>query len=69
MSQPKRITQETFDGVVRENVEEFEMDLDEAVEDAVKQFQSQGVDLSSVIKSFRADSEGNLQHSHPVKGE
>ena len=68
MSQPKRIAQETFDSVVRENVEDFEMALDEAVEDAVIQFNSQGVDLSNIIKTFKMDSDGKLKYSHPVKG-
>jgi hypothetical protein len=44
----KRITQETFDDVVRENIEEFEMEEAEAYADAVSQFQSQQVDLSNV---------------------
>lgn len=38
----RRITQETFDAVVKENMEEFEMDADEAVKEAVEQFDSQG---------------------------
>lgn len=38
----RRITQETFDAAVRENMEEFEMDPDEALRDAVEQFESQG---------------------------
>ena len=37
----KQVTQDTFDGVVRENMQEFEMTTDEAVDDAVKQFESQ----------------------------
>lgn len=37
----KQITQETFDDVVRENMQEFEMTAEEAVDDAVKQFESQ----------------------------
>jgi S-adenosylmethionine:tRNA-ribosyltransferase-isomerase (queuine synthetase) len=44
----KRITQETFDEVVKENVEEFEMDEKEAIAEAVKQFESQGVSLANV---------------------
>jgi hypothetical protein len=35
------ITQETFDSVVKENIEDLEMSPEEAVEDAVKQFQAQ----------------------------
>jgi hypothetical protein len=38
----KRITQETFDEVVRENIEDFEMELKQAIEDAANQFRSQG---------------------------
>ncbi|GLE02129.1 hypothetical protein PINS_up010967 [Pythium insidiosum] len=46
----KQISQETFDEVVKENMEEFEMTPEEALEDAVAQFESQGVDLSNIIK-------------------
>ena len=38
----KRITQETFDAAVRENIQEFEMGPEEAVREAVEQFESQG---------------------------
>ena len=38
----RRITQETFDDVVRENIDDFEMDADEALREAVEQFESQG---------------------------
>ena len=37
----KRITQETFDEVVRENMEEFDLSHEEALKDAVEQFTSQ----------------------------
>lgn len=37
----KVITQATFDDVVKENMMEFEMSAEEAVNDAVEQFQSQ----------------------------
>ena len=43
-----RISQETFDDVVRENVEDFEMEKEEALAEAINQFKSQGVDLSNV---------------------
>ena len=39
----KQITQETFDDVVRENMQEFDMTAAEALEDAVKEFESQVV--------------------------
>jgi hypothetical protein len=35
------ISQETFDEVVRENMEEFDMSPEEAVQDAVQQFEAQ----------------------------
>ena len=35
------ISQETYNQVVRENIEEFEMTPEEAIEDAVKQFSAQ----------------------------
>lgn len=69
MAQPKQVTQETFDEVVRENMEEFEMDLHEAVQDAVDQFKTQGVDLSNLITSYVRDPDtGELKYSNPVKG-
>lgn len=37
----KVITQVTFDDVVKENMVEFEMSAEEAVNDTVEQFQSQ----------------------------
>ncbi len=45
---PKKvqISQEAFNAVVKENVEEFDMELAEALEDAIKTFQMQGADLS-----------------------
>ncbi|OWK11789.1 ARMC6 [Cervus elaphus hippelaphus] len=46
----KRITQETFDAAVRENIQEFEMGPEEAVREAAEQFESQGVDLSNIVK-------------------
>jgi hypothetical protein len=39
----KRITQETFDEVVNENMEDFDMESTEAIRDALKQFKSQGI--------------------------
>ena len=37
----KHITQETFDDVVKENINEFDMSVQEALDDAVQQFESQ----------------------------
>ncbi|XP_070701487.1 armadillo repeat-containing protein 6 [Pempheris klunzingeri] len=57
----RRITQETFDAAVRENMEEFEMDPDEALREAVEQFESQGVDLSCIVKAVHAVSSEDKQ--------
>lgn len=57
----RRITQETFDAVVKENVEDFEMDAEEALREAVEQFESQGVDLSCIVKAAAVPSEGNAE--------
>eukprot|EP00294_Goniomonas_avonlea_P001145 CAMPEP_0114560764 /NCGR_PEP_ID=MMETSP0114-20121206/11634_1 /TAXON_ID=31324 /ORGANISM="Goniomonas sp, Strain m" /LENGTH=532 /DNA_ID=CAMNT_0001746333 /DNA_START=26 /DNA_END=1625 /DNA_ORIENTATION=- len=55
----KRISQDTFDDVVKENMEDFDMPLEEALVDAVAQFEAQGVDLSSIVKS-------GIAANHPV---
>ncbi|XP_074544562.1 armadillo repeat-containing protein 6 [Halichoeres trimaculatus] len=57
----RRITQETFDAAVRENMEEFEMDPDEALREAVEQFESQGVDLTCIVKAVPAVSSEKKQ--------
>lgn len=44
----RKISQETFDDVVRENVEDFDLDEKAALEDAINQFNKQGVDLSNI---------------------
>jgi hypothetical protein len=44
----RRVTQETFDAAVQENEDEFGMGREEALRDAIQQFRSQGVDLSSI---------------------
>ncbi|ELU02618.1 hypothetical protein CAPTEDRAFT_184330 [Capitella teleta] len=46
----KVISQETFDGVVQENVEEFEMSLEDALSEAISQFEAQGVNLANIVK-------------------
>ena len=45
------ITQETFDLVVTENMEEFGMERAEAVKDAKEQFEQQGVSLVNIVLS------------------
>ena len=37
----KQISQETFDTAVKENIEDFEMTPQEALDDAVSQFEAQ----------------------------
>ena len=37
----KHVTQKTFDDAVWENIKEFEMDVQEAIDDAVQQFTAQ----------------------------
>ncbi|XP_075758976.1 armadillo repeat-containing protein 6 [Pelodiscus sinensis] len=63
----KRITQETFDDVVQENIAEFDMDPEEAVQEAVQQFESQGVDLSTIVKAApRSTSENGQEQKHDI---
>jgi hypothetical protein len=45
-----RISQETFDEVVKENVDDLGMEPEEALADAIQQFESQGVNLSNIVK-------------------
>ena len=44
-----RLTQEEFDALVKENMEEFDMEREEAVEDAIKTFTMQGVSLTGML--------------------
>ena len=60
---PRRISQETFDEAVQENIDDFDLEPDEAVADAVKEFELQNVDLSEIDKSY-AGPEG--RGVHPV---
>ncbi|XP_063238491.1 armadillo repeat-containing protein 6 homolog [Bacillus rossius redtenbacheri] len=46
---PRVIGQETFDEVVRENINEFSMSPEDAVKDAILQFEAQGVDLGNIV--------------------
>ncbi|KAI5632262.1 hypothetical protein NE865_15017 [Phthorimaea operculella] len=58
------VTQETYDEVVKENMEEFDMSPEEAIKEAVAQFEAQGVDLSNVIKDLALGSgDGHLVSS------
>ncbi|KAM7025035.1 armadillo repeat-containing protein 6 isoform 1-T5 [Acridotheres tristis] len=63
----KQIAQETFDDAVQENITEFEMDPEEAVREAVLQFESQGVDLSNIVKAVRPPaSENGQRQKHQI---
>lgn len=53
----KVISQETFDDVVKENVVEFEMSVEEAKEETVKQFEAQGINLANIIKDLTINEE------------
>lgn len=48
----KQIAQETFDDAVQENITEFEMDPEEAVREAVQQFESQGIINSFIFAGY-----------------
>lgn len=47
--QTLQISQATFDGVVNENMDDFGMDLQEALQDAIHTFRLQGADLRGII--------------------
>eukprot|EP01031_Cornospumella_fuschlensis_P033564 gene33564-40604_t len=48
MASFKRVSQSTFDEIVKENIDEFDMEPEEALKEAISQFQKQGVDLSNL---------------------
>lgn len=48
----KVISQETFDDVVKENIVEFSMNVDEAKQETVEQFEAQGINLTNIIKDL-----------------
>ncbi|XP_316648.4 armadillo repeat-containing protein 6 homolog [Anopheles gambiae] len=52
----KVITQETFDDVVKENIVEFSMSIEEAREETIKQFEAQGIHLGNIIKDLNVNS-------------
>ncbi|NXM78910.1 ARMC6 protein, partial [Serilophus lunatus] len=63
----KQIAQETFDEAVQENMLEFELEPEEAVREAVLQFESQGVDLSNIVKAVRPPaSENGQREKHQI---
>ncbi|VDI84183.1 Hypothetical predicted protein, partial [Mytilus galloprovincialis] len=62
----KRINQESFDDVVKENMGEFGMEAQEAIDDAVQQFESQGVNLANIVKDASLFGENGEKVEHPV---
>ena len=44
----REATQDNFDEAVRENIEEFEMEIEEAITDAKTQFELQGLSCTEV---------------------
>lgn len=60
-SKRKQISQHTFDALVKENMDDLGMELDEALEDAIQTLQLQGVDLDGII----TEALGSIT-SHPV---
>lgn len=58
------ISQEAFDSMVRENMEDLGMDPDEALADAVEALSLQGADLSGIIK--RVPGEATAAEVSPV---
>ncbi|CAH2057814.1 unnamed protein product, partial [Iphiclides podalirius] len=49
------ITQETYEEIVKENIEAFDMTPEDAMKEAIAQFEAQGVDLSNIIKDISLD--------------
>ncbi|XP_026467253.1 armadillo repeat-containing protein 6 homolog [Ctenocephalides felis] len=52
------ISQKTYDDVVKENIEELSMEPQEAIADAIAQFEAQGVDLSNIVKDLIMTDQG-----------
>lgn len=52
----RMISQEAFDEVVRENMQDFEMEAAEALQDAIDSLTLQGVDLSGIITCVPGES-------------
>lgn len=55
MEPGKKVSQEYFDQIVNENVNEFGMSEQEAIDDAINQLKSQGCELVNICKSSRAE--------------
>jgi hypothetical protein len=53
----KVISQETYDDVLKENIVEFSMSIEEARDETVKQFEAQGINLANIIKDLTINEE------------
>jgi armadillo repeat-containing protein 6 len=53
----KVISQETYDEVIKENVTEFSMSVDEARVETIQQFEAQGINLANIIKDLTINEE------------
>lgn len=59
-----QISQETFNDAVKENIDILGLTEDQAVEEAIKQFESQGVDLSKIFTKLMTQE--NIDHIHAL---
>jgi TnpA family transposase len=46
----KKISQEYFNSIVKENIDDLEMEEAEAITDAIQQLESQNINLNSICK-------------------
>lgn len=53
----KVISQETYDDVLKENITEFAMSIEEARDETIKQFEAQGINLANIIKDLTINEE------------
>lgn len=60
----KHLTQEAFDDAVRQNIDDLDLEEDEAVQSAVEEFEMQGYDLTGIIKEVNG---GQRLAQHPIK--
>ena len=49
VQQQREVSQQTFDAAVRENIEDFEMEIEEAIEDTKTQFEIQNLFCTQVL--------------------
>ena len=62
----RRITQETFDATVQENIDEFEMDREEAIADA--NFRRFLLEVAQACDSHRLTVQGNTHRASIIHG-